>query len=73
MSRKGQQASAGQGAGMVHAAGAVGEAGLCLEPSVGNGKGYGLHLSSRRAVGESCWEVKWEIASKSWEGCQATT
>lgn len=55
MSRKGQQSSAGQGAGMVHAAGAVGEAVLCLEPSVGNGKGYGLPLSSKRAAGESCW------------------
>lgn len=44
MSRKGQQASAGQGAGMVHAAGAVGEAGLCLEPSVGNGKGLWASL-----------------------------
>lgn len=43
----------------------------------GTGKGNGLPLSSRRAVGESCWEVKWEVSSKISEGalraCQAIT
>lgn len=73
MSRKGQQASAEQGTCMVHATGAMGEAGLCLEPSIGNGKGYGLPLGAGRAVGESCWEVKWDVSSKRWEGCQTTT
>lgn len=65
VSRRGQWTSAGWGACVVHAAGAVVAAGLRPETPVGNEKGNWLLLHSRRAVDESCWEAKWEISSKS--------